>query len=370
MKELVTHMILWLTVLVQQAKERLTDQPEGRGPDRFPVLGDAFPALTVGQMHEILHKVRVLGENPRLVLQSVHPDYRGKGPRGICAVERGLVELYLTAHPDLHSQAGNYDLRTLVPGTERYNQKSTDELWLEYEIASKVLRPVERRKPTLLAKDAYEVVVRSRKAVTEHELMTQVLLGFIRARKLGKKAGRAQAATIKILDELARRQAVLAHERLAATTQANRLAQLQLRLNHANHRVYSMNLNEVHLLQKAMTTIGAIAGYVQEFGDAGLRVALSRLQLNGYSPEASLIALGSRLVRIMEVRALSDVEETHKESRQRNGYRKVEDWLDPSGFAQVCGLGLGFEDQLREATWFTSSHWQSIQKQMAKLDAA
>lgn len=294
MKELVTHMIMWLTVLVQQARQRLNEQPEGRGPGRFPVLGEVFPSLTAGQMHEILHRVRVQGENPRLVLQSVHADYRGKGPRGICAVERGLVELYLTAHPDLHNHGGNYDLRSLVPGAERYNQKSTEELWLEYEIASEVLRPVERRKPTLLDEDAYEVVVRSRKAVTEHELMTQVLLGFIRVRKLGKKAGRAQAAASKILDELARRQAILAHEKLAATTPANRYAQLQVRLDRANHSLYITKMSEVHLLQKAMTTIGAIAGYIQEFGDAGLRVALSRLQLKGFSPEASLIALAGR----------------------------------------------------------------------------
>lgn len=368
MQNLINTVLTDLAAKAGQAAQRLQEQPAGREPERIRVLGDSFPALSVRDMHEILLKTNVQGLDARHVLQSLDPDYRGKGPRGVQAIEHQLVEIYLASHPDVYGCATDFDLDSLVRGKGLFAGKSDAELWESYRIECKKLWAVEWKKATYLDPKVFDVLAQ-RPSLDREDLQTQVVIAHERRLKLGKKAGRALQSTLDVIAEVGRRKALHIHAQLTKPASRTRLNQLEVMHGHSMHRLYQALKHDLYLLLRAHTAVGAVAGYIQEFGDAGLKAGFARLHRRGFSPESILIALGTRLARILEVNDLSEVKETHKESRLRNGYRKVEDWLDPCDFALAGGCGLDLEDQLREATWFTSSNWKSIQKQMAKLDA-
>lgn len=369
MQDLINKVLTDLTAKAEQAAQRLQEQPAGHAPERFQVLGESFPALSVRNMHEILLKTNVQNLDARHVLQSFNPDYRGKGPRGVQAIEHQLVEIYLASHPDVYGCATDFDLDRLVRGKGLFAGKSDAELWESYRIECKKLWAAEWKKVTYLDPKVFDVLAQ-RPSLDREDLQAQVVIAHERRLKLGKKAGRALQSTLDVIAEIGRRKALRIHAELTKPTPRNRLRQLQVQRDRGDFRLHQLLKNERDLLVVALTAVGAVAGSMQEFGVTALSHAVGRLIKKGYSPEASLIAVGTRLARALEENTYAEIAESYGQTRRPGGYQKVETWLDPFDFSLVSGFGLDFEDQLREATRFARSRWKSMQKQMASLSAA
>lgn len=369
MQDLINKVLTDLTAKAEQAAQRLQEQPAGRAPERFQVLGESFPALSVRDMHEVLHKINVQGFNARRVLQDFQSGYRGKGPRGVQAIEHQLVEIYLASHPDVYGCATDFDLDRLVRGKGLFAGKSDAELWESYRIECKKLWAAEWKKATYLDPKVFDVLAQ-RPSLDREDLQAQVVIAHERRLKLGKKAGRAHQSTLDVIAEVGRRKALRIHAELMKPTPRNRLRQLQVQRDRGDFRLHQLLKNERDLLITALKAVGAVAGSVQKFGVTALSHVVGRLIKKGYSPEASLIALGTRLARALEANTYAEIAETYRQTRRPGGYQQIESWLDPFDFAMASGFGLDFEDHLREANRFARSHWKSIKKQNARLSAA